>query len=180
MATAIARLEREKSISTLAKRLYVIDGDNAAEKQKRAERALLRANPGLSNRRAFRVGRAVVVPADVGLATRDRVSKPAADLEGVLEETGMRFELAAQSLEEQFDTALTSDKETMERLNDKKLVADLRAALPESPKILAKVSAAVKEREGMTAQTRGRYNKAFAKAFSELDRLKELAGRNKD
>lgn len=180
MATAIARLEREKSISTLAKRLYVIEGDNAAEAQKRAERALLRANPSLSNRKAFRAGRAVIVPADIGLATRERVSKPTADLPGALEETGMRFELAAQSLEEQFEKAAAADKETMERLNDKKLVADLRAALPESPKILAKASAAIKERGPAASQIRGRYKKAFAQAFAELDRLKELAGKKDD
>lgn len=175
MATAIARLEREKSIATLAKRLYVIEGDNAAEAQKRAERALLRANPSLSNRKAFRSGRAVIVPADIGLATRERVAKPTADLAGALEETGIRFELAAQSLEEQFESASAADKATMERLNDKKLVADMRAALPESPKILARVSATIKERGAANAKIQGRYEKSFAQAFAELDRLKKLA-----
>lgn len=179
MATAIARLEREKSLSTLAKRLYVIEGESAAADQKRAERALLRANPGLSSRRAFRAGRTIVVPSDVGLATRERVSKPTTDLTGTLEETGTRLELAARLLEDQFERASASDKETMERLSDRKLVADLRAALPESPKILARASAAVKERGSLNAASSKRYEKAFEQAFAELDRLKKLARKEK-
>ena len=119
------------------------------------------------------------MPSDVGLATRERVSKSTTDLTGALEETGTRLELAARLLEDQFERASTSDKETMARLNDRKLVADLRAVLPESPKILARASAAVKERGSMNAASSKRYEKAFEQAFAELDRLKKLARKEK-
>ena len=69
MATAIARIGREKRLATLAKNLYVIEGDEATELQRRAERALLRQNPCLAAADGFAAGRMRLVPPVPGLRT---------------------------------------------------------------------------------------------------------------
>ncbi|WP_282606168.1 hypothetical protein [Pelagibius sp. Alg239-R121] len=177
MAAAVAKLGREKSISTLAQRVYVIEGRNNTDAQRRAERALLRANPSLSDKKAFRTGRVIIVPSDVGLATTERVTKTTADLDGALDETKLRMELAAQMLEEQFERSGASDKATTDRLADKALIKQVRTAIPGSTKILAKTAAAVKDRTAKSSQRKSRYDKAFKQAFTEIDRLKKLAGK---
>ncbi|MEO0914970.1 MAG: hypothetical protein AAFY59_18635, partial [Pseudomonadota bacterium] len=71
MPTRIATLGRERRIATLARRVFEIEGPPRGEEQRRAEAALLRANPQLATAEGFRPGAAVVVPAVAGLRLTD-------------------------------------------------------------------------------------------------------------
>ena len=95
MPTATARIGREKTLRTLAERLFVVDGPDKADRLRRAERALLRDNPTLAAEDGFHAGAVVVVPSDTGLATHPRVERAAGDPDGLLLETRARLHLAA-------------------------------------------------------------------------------------
>lgn len=174
MPTSIARLGREKTVSTLAKRLFVIEGPDAREKQRRAERALLRANPSLGDPERFKPGAAILVPAVVGLKTTDRVSVVAADLDGALEQSAIRLKLSAQMLQDSFARAAESDKTAIQQLGDRSFGAKLRKALPESTDITGGTAAALKARIETNQQRMAQFEQGFEKAMAEIDRLKRL------
>lgn len=68
MAVSIATLGRERSIATLAKRVYKLDDDSSPEVVARAQSALVAANPGLSVSGGFKTGDRVIVPPITGVA----------------------------------------------------------------------------------------------------------------
>lgn len=175
MQHSFATLKGEKTISTLSKRLFVIEGSGQKEALRIAEAALLRANPHLRRAGAFRSGRTVIVPADTGLKTTDRVKTRAHGAGGALDDTAVRLKLASELIQDEFESGKGASEKTLERLSDRGFVAKLREAVPESAKIIPQTKKSIKASVEANAKTKERYAKAFEKAQADIDRLRKVA-----
>jgi hypothetical protein len=179
MAETIAKLGRERSLSTLAKRLFVIEGPDAERKLKHAEAALLRANPHLAKAEGFASGQTVIVPGNIGLAPTDRVTQPGKSTTGLLDETGTRLEAAGAALAQRFRESAEKDEAALGRVGDRAFVQKLRRALPESADLLRETERTI---AGRTAADRARaesFAKAIEDAQKELATLRALAERQR-
>jgi hypothetical protein len=177
MPRAIARLSREKRIRTLAQNLFVIEGPDEKENLRKAERALLRANPWLAKPEAYRAGAIVVVPTDIGLDTTSRVEPATGDLDGLLQEAVQRLKTAETLVRGGLERGTKDAEQAAKRLDDQRFVGELKKNSPEAGKLaavarknLADVAERNKKLEGETTQ-------AIAKAIEEVERLRKLAER---
>ncbi len=177
MQRSFATLKNERTIGTLAKRIFDIEGATGSEAQKIAEAALLRANPNLAKPDGFKSGRIILVPADTGLKTTDRVTTPRGGVEGALEDTAMRLKLTAQFLEDEMEKDSKETEQTLAQLGDNQFVAKLRKAVPEGTKLVHKTRKSIGERVEANNKVRESYAAALKKATDELERLKALAAK---
>jgi hypothetical protein len=175
MARAIARIGREKRIRTLAQNLYVIEGANKAADLRRAERALLRENPALADAAAFRPGAAVLVPADLGLATSDRVEKPRPDLDGLLLEATVRLQMSETVLREGFARSREGAKLGLERLQDQRFVRALAKAAPATAKLVPSAHKNLEEQMAEAEKREAEVAEAIRAAIADIDHLRRLA-----
>lgn len=118
MPLTTARITRERTLSTLVRNLFVLDGPTAAEDARRAEAAILRANPHLAERDAFRAGAVVVIPSDLGLSRTDRVAVREATPGALLEETADRIEQVRVLAEERLKREAESARAFLAQLED--------------------------------------------------------------
>jgi len=179
MANRIAKLGRERSIRTLAQRLFVIEGPDAERKLRHAEAALLRANPELATPEGFASGRTVVIPGDIGLVPTDRVIAAAHSADGLLDETGARLDLAGKALATRYAEGGRVAEETLARIADRSFVQGLRRALPESTGILSKTRDTVGKRAEEDKARAERFAKAMDEAQARLAALRALAERQR-
>ena len=175
MATAVARIGREKRLATLAKNLYVIEGDEATELQRRAERALLRQNPGLAAADGFAAGRIILVPPVPGLRTTPRVTASGRDLSGVLLEASVRLQSGAGRIEEAFRAAEERRETALRRLQDRQFLAAAKRALEESPKLIDEARVRMeRDRESAKAR-RAEVGETIRSALAEIEKISKLA-----
>jgi hypothetical protein len=177
MPIAIARLDRERSVGGLARRVYVIEGEGSAERLREAEAALLAANPRLATPEAFRRGRPVRVPDVPGLRRRDVVESADADGKGLTTETALRLEALQSRVEDRFREAAASRKVLAERLADARFVREARAALPESAELIEKTRERLAREEEAAEETAERLREGVAAAIESVATLDELARR---
>lgn len=176
MPTMIAKLGREKTIASLAKRMYAIEGRNAAKMQRQAEKALLAANPRLSKKEGFRVGAAISIPRITGLKVKGEVEEAKADGAGVVEESSLRLQLLASRIEDGFRTSLDRQEEALEKMADRRFVAQALKALPDNRKILASAAKHLKERAAKDQEEAKRFETVLKQAQDSLAALNELGG----
>lgn len=175
MPTSVVRLGREKRIATLAKKVFVIEGPDKAERQRRAERALLNANPQLATEAGFTAGAPVIVPPVRGLRTTDRVSATTANLDGVLADTTARLARSAAVIDTGFARSAKRSEEALTRLKDPEFVKTARKAVKESAKLMENVRKRLeKDREAADARSAALQN-AVKQALADVDRLSKLA-----
>jgi hypothetical protein len=179
MADRLAKLGRERSLKTLAQRLFVIEGPNAAAKLRHAEKALLRANPELGKTEGFNAGRPVIVPGDIGLEVSERVDRTPENASGLLEETGTRLELAGKTLSQRYQAAESADRAKLEQISDRTFVSKLRKALPASAGILAKTRENLGKRAEEDKARAERFSKSIDEAQERLAALRKLAERHR-
>lgn len=175
MPTSVARLGREKRIETLAKNLFVIDGPDKAGKLRRAERALLKANPHLATEAGFTSGAAVIVPSLRGLRKSDRVSTTVADLDGLLADAAARFDACATVIGIGFTESAKRNNESLARLSDRKFVDTARKAVKESAKLIASAREHLKQESETSDARRAPLDDAVKRAQADIDRLSKLA-----
>ena len=171
MPTATARIGREKTLRTLAERLFVVDGPDKADRLRRAERALLRANPALAAEDAFHAGAVVVVPSDTGLATHPRVERAAGDPDGLLLETRARLRLAATTARGGFALAEKRAGAALAQLGDSAFVRKLREASREAAALAPQAAEAIKARTAASERHQRAVLAAIEEALAEVDRL---------
>lgn len=179
MADTIAKLGRERSLSTLAKRLFVIEGPDAERKLKHAEAALLRANPDLATADGFASGRTVIVPGTIGLAATDRVAQPNESAAGLFDEMELRLQGAGAALATRIAEAGRAVETALERVSDRRFAQKLRRALPESTEILAETRETLKQRGEAEKARAATFAKAIEDAQTELVKLRALAERRR-
>ena len=175
MPNSYATLKSERTISTLAKHLFDIDGDGRTEALRIAEAALLHANPQLTRAEGFRSGRIVIVPTDTGIKTTDRVKKAKGGIGGALDDAAIRFKLASQLMEDEMESDAKASEKTLEHLGDGQFLEKLERAAPEIANIIPRTRKSIEMRVEATKKLKERYAKAFETAQAEIERLKKLA-----
>jgi hypothetical protein len=172
MAKTVASIGKEKTVATLARNLFVVDGPYTARLQQRAESALLAANPRLAE--GLAPGATVVVPAVPGLGPSARAATASTDLEGLLTETAIRLKTAASSIDNGFAQSQARAGAALERLGQRQFVAAATKALPASRALIEEASKSIKERQAAEHSRRGEFTTAIDKALSQID---DLSGR---
>jgi hypothetical protein len=175
MADTVAKLGRERSLSTLAKRLFVIEGPDAERKLKHAEAALLHANPDLATADGFAVGRTVIVPGTIGLAATDRVAQPKEGAAGLFDEMELRLQGAGAALATRIAEAERAVESALERVSDRRFAQKLRRALPDSTGLLAETRETLKQRREAEKARAATFANAIEDARTELAKLRALA-----
>jgi hypothetical protein len=140
------RLGREKTLSGLANRLFVFDGPNAAEQRRRAERALLKANPMLARAEGFKPGRTVVVPMVPGLTLKDTEMTRRVSLADGLDDAAGQLRIGAARLATDIEAARGEAEKQLARLADRELRKLARATIPDSEARFEKAQSGVKKR----------------------------------
>lgn len=175
MPSAIARLGRERSVATLAGRVFNLEGASS-ETRARAEAALLRANPRLSRAAGFRNGASVVVPRVSGLELSADVDRTAALAgRGLSDETGLRLRAALSRVEDSFAASAERRGEIAERLEDRAFVRSAQRALPEARDLIAATRARVAREEEEGARALSRFRAGIAAAEEAVEALRALA-----
>jgi hypothetical protein len=175
MPLATARISRERTLSTLVRNLFVFEGPGAAEQARRAEAALLRANPHLADRENFAAGTVVAIPSDIGLKRTDRVAVRTEGIGGLLSESAERLDLLLALARDRLKAEATDAKSYLERLEDDKFRRAVTSQSPDGAKLLEEARKA----QGERAETVDARIKALAEATevaqAEIKRLMDLA-----
>ncbi len=177
MPIAIARLDRERTVGGLARRVYFIEGEGSAERLRQAEAALLAANPRLATPAGFRRGQPVRVPEVPGLRQTGIVERADADGEGLVGETALRLHALQSRFEDRFRQAAEARKVLAERLADARFVREARKALPESAELIEKTKERLAREEEEATETEDRLRKGLEAALEGVDALDKLARR---
>ncbi|WP_171174985.1 hypothetical protein [Ruegeria sp. HKCCD8929] len=173
--TRIVKLGRERTLSTLARKVFEIGtGAGSRDLLRRAEAALLAANPRLRSADGFRTGASIVVPAVAGLRPTGVVIR--ADLGGdaLGVEAELRLQVAASRVEDAFQTAAVDRKQTQERISDRNFAAEARRALPETRDHIAKTLERFERDEQTETEARERMLKNIDAATEALATLNKM------
>jgi len=174
MPARIATLGRERTVAALARRLYTIDGRTKAEKQRRAEAALIRANPRLAGADGFRSGGRIVVPGISGLERSAEVSVAEPSGAGLTSETALRLQALASRLEDSFGRDREKRKQTMARIDDPQLNAEARKALRESVDFIEKTRERLRQSEEQAGAVQERLSTAVTAALEGVEAIEKL------
>ena len=175
MPTRIATLGRERTLATLARRIYGLSGGDPA--LPRAEAALLRANPRLADRGGFRSGAAIVVPNVEGLDLSVDVQAARVDASGLVDETTLRLQALASRVESGFLKADSDRAAARNLLSDRKFQSEARDALPEASKILAATAQRLDREEAEDKDASARLAEGVSKAIEAVSALHKLGSR---
>ena len=174
MPTKIATLGRERSIATLARRIYQIEGTGTNEMLRRAQAALLAKNPRLATASGFRSGDKIVVPAVAGLRMTKEVTTSAAKGEGLNKETSLRLQALGSRVEDDFRRGSDQRQETLKLLGDRAFVKEARAALPKSSKHIAEANDRLKREEEEAKEVHDRLQNVVSSALEGIEKLDAL------
>lgn len=155
----------EKKVADFVARIY---GDLKAADAKRAEEALLRANPQLRKPGEVKPGALIVVPPVPGLAakaTGGDENPPAARVAAIRD----ALESYHQQLVKAHAAELTEQREAADLLKSRE-VKELPKRVPDAAKLLDRVAEALKER-AEEAKSRAVFLKTVERARSDLDAL---------
>ncbi len=138
MPLVTARIARERTLATLTRNLFVIEGPDAPEKQRLAEAALLRANPQLADRDAFQSGTVVLIPADIGLSRTDRVTTREEGPGGLLGEYEERLAQMRAIVQQELKAEATAARQYLAQIDEGGFrEAILKAAPGDGERLLA-------------------------------------------
>jgi len=175
MPLATARISRERTLPTLVRNLFVIEGPDAAGQARRAEAALLRANPHLADRDNFAAGTVVAIPSDIGLKRTERVAVRTEGIGGLLSESAERLDLVVALARDRLKAEATDAKSYLERIEDDRFRRAVTSQSPDGAKLLEEA----RKTQGQRAETVDTRMKALAEAAeaaqAEIRRLMELA-----
>jgi hypothetical protein len=173
MPMTIARISRERTFATLVRNLFVLEGPDADAEARRAEAVLLRANPHLANREAFRSGTVVVVPAEIGLRRTERAAAATPGLGGLLGESAERLEVVRALARDGLKREAEAAQAYLGRIGDPVFRRTVMRDGDNGARLLAEIETRQKDRLE-TVETRMRaLEEAFEAAFAEIGRLVE-------
>lgn len=161
----IATYKGEKQIGELVTRLY---GEVRGEQAKRAEAALVKANPQLAELGGLKRGAPIVVPAVPGLraAEKSEHAEPAP-------ESVVAVRAALKAYRRQLGAALDAERAAIAATTDlvkSKEIRRLAKDAPEAAPYLEQTAAALKQR-GADAELAMQFLKGLAKAEADLEIL---------
>jgi hypothetical protein len=175
MPLATARISRERTLSTLVRNLFVIEGPDAADQARRAEAALLRANPHLADRENFAAGTVVAIPSDIRLKRTERVAVRTEGIGGLLSESAERLDLLIALARDRLKAEATEAKAYLAQIDDDKFRRAVTSQSTDGEKLIE----AARKTQGERAETVEARLKTLAEAAegaqAEIKRLMELA-----
>lgn len=174
MPTSIARIGTERNLASLARNLFVIEGENRAEMQRRAERALLRANPQLTRPEAFVEGALIIVPNVTGLRLTARISNGETSIDGLLEQTLARLEIAARTIDDGFRNSDERRNASLQLAENEGFREGARKAFPDSLELIESAVKSLTEEERASSARARALRSAVESAISEIKRLNAL------
>lgn len=177
MPIAIAILGRERTIATLARKVFQLDASTGSALQRRAEAALLSANPRLATADGFRSGASIVVPSVEGLQPADTVAQADASGDGIGGETRLRFQAAASRIEDRFDRAAALRKETLGRIADRGFQTEARKVLPQSLDLIKNAHKRLLREEAEAEKTAAQFQSAISQAIEGVEALEKVMPR---
>lgn len=177
MPTRIAKIGREKTIATLAKRIYAIEGSDSAIRQRQAEKALLAANPRLARREGFRSGAAINIPKVAGLDLKSEIEVAKPDGKGIISESNLRLQLMSSRIEDGFRTSLTRKEQAIEKLSDRRFVTQAVKALPGNRRLLTTAADNLKAQTVKDQQEAERFEAILQQAQEKLAALQVIGNR---
>lgn len=175
MPRTVASIGREKTLATLARNLFLVDGPFSVNLQKRAEHALLAANPRLA--KGLEPGATVIVPAVPGLGPSARATSASSDMAGLLAETAIRLKTAAASVETSFAQSQDRSEAALALLGQRQFVAAAVKALPASKALIEQAGKAIGERQSAENTARAAMAAAIDKALTEVGTLSDRAAK---
>ena len=174
MPTSTARIGTERDLASLARNLYVIEGENRAAMQRRAERALLRGNPQLARPEAFVEGALIIVPNVTGLRLTARVSNGETGIDGLLEQAAARLQVAARTIDEGFRNSDERRKASLRLSEDQGFRESARKAFPESLGLIESAVKSMNEGARVSSARARALRAAVESAISEIKRFNAL------
>ena len=180
MPTRIAKLGRERTLATLAKRVYEIPDGAAPELLARAEARLLAANPRLATGEGFTAGASIRVPAVEGLRRIDKVTAAEVSGEGLSGEMAARLGALQSRIDDAFHRSALTRRETQARLADRAFVSEARKALPQVVEFLSDAKTRLAREEAAEAETAERLKIAVSGALEGLKQLDEVMRQRDD
>lgn len=175
MGNVIATLQHETSLKMLVKRLFVIEEPDYSRKLKHAEKVLLRANPWLASRSAFKEGRTVLIPGSVGLVLRDRLQTTNEGIPDLLGHVSRQLRSTQVNFAAHFDKARREQEEISRRLEDQELRERLHRAVPQGDTILPSIQDNLHQQADSNLALEDLFSMAGAEAEAALERLLRIA-----
>jgi len=161
----VMTVKGEKKVSELVSRAY---GNLKMADAKRAEAAILRANPHLENLRALPRGTVVVVPAVPGVRAAATSDSEIPTADAIREIRG-----SVDVYQKKLNEALSNERAAVTALGELLKSKELKAAMRESPdaaKYVERATAAAKSRAG-EVDVRAGFVKGLSKARADLEEL---------
>ncbi|WP_299706810.1 hypothetical protein [uncultured Tateyamaria sp.] len=174
MPTRIATLGRERRIATLARRVFDIEGRPRGEAQRRAEMALLRANPQLATEAGFRPGASIVVPTVVGLRPTEAVSMARADARGLTEEARLRLQTGSAVITSRFALSEQRSKALRAQLSSRAFRQEVKEALPEALPLAEAANARLEEEQATNRERSAAFQAGIEQALDAVQALQDL------
>jgi hypothetical protein len=169
-------LERDLKVSTVAARAYDLEGARAGDARKRAEAALLQANPHVADLSVIPKGTTLVVPDVTGLArNRDSARADAPDLPLVAE--------LRRGLDELSDQLMAAAKQDLERvaetqrnLKSRELKALLPKQAPQAQELVTAMEAGLKDQATAGEMALKELEQGRARLGADLEELQKRLG----
>lgn len=185
MSTTIAKLGRERSLATLARKVFQIEGSRRTEMQRQAEKALLRANPRLATAEGFRSGATIVVPSVKGIRLKDTVATAQSNASGLADEISLRLQACDGRIEEQFFLSEKRTKEMLAQMDTEQFRRALHSTQLEddgaiAENIVAKARDRLEEKITENEEKSARLQSAVKDALEHIKMLQQLASRGRE
>ena len=166
-------LERDLKLATVATRAYDLEGAESADARKRAEAALLQANPHVADLSVIPKGTTLVVPDLAGVArNREAARANAPDLPLVAE--------LRRGLDELIDQLAASAKqdleaigETQKHLKARELKALLARQAPQAQDLLTAMEAGLKDQATASESVLKDLDQGRARLAADLEELQK-------
>lgn len=169
-------LERDLKLATVAARAYDLDGADSTDARKRAEAALLQANPHVADLSVIPKGTTLVVPDVAGVGrNREAARASAPDLPLVAElRRGLgelRDQLAMSAKQD-----LEAIGETQKNLKARELKTLLARQAPHAQDLLTAIEAGLKEQAAASEAVLKDLDQGGARLAADLDELEKRLG----
>ena len=174
MPIMIGRINRERTLTGLARNVFRIEGRGSGERLRQAEEALLRANPWLVGPQGFQRGVTFIVPDVSGLRASARVRTPeASTAEQVLGQLEERLQDLSRETKATLEASSQRAKQTLKNLSSSGIRKAIEAAAPDLKEQLPEITKNAKTRAKQVAQRSAAVTQVLNKAIQDVDSLRK-------
>ena len=165
------KFNNERKLADLVRRAYRIEGRGAAELIKRAEAALLKANPSLGNLRELGRGTLVMVPEVPGLRLTDEVETTATATSDLITQAQASLEVMEKSVATTLSRTIEEAQATTKLAKSRQFRALVEKQVPPAVKLLDEIPGTAKKSAAQAKAVLKSYSDAFQQARKDLESL---------